>query len=370
MSSCPIPISAVSEKARKNADPKSPAPVRMMAARGMMPMGPKDMITVLVCLNYDEDDKISQAAAKSLAELPERILQGGLAEPLHSLVLDHVARVFSDNEAYLEAILLNRQAADETYAFLADKVGERLLGIIVDNQVRILRHPPIAQAILNNPGVLKSTVDNLMDFAVRTGLDFKGLKAFEEAKQRISSAPRNFQEEARIQQVVFESLPEDMLLEEEEGDGETAEEAEEREKKKRNILQRLHTMTPAQKIVLAQKGNKTVRMTLIRDANKIVAVAAIKNPGISESEIIGVATSRAVADDVIRIICNNREWTRSYAVKLALVQNPKTPIAFSMRFLQVIRSPDLKKLAGSKNIPSALASAAKKILTRRSGGQR
>ena len=80
---------------------------------------------------------------------------------------------------------------------------------------------------------------------------------------------------------------------EEEGEAESSEEAEEREKKKRNILQRLHTMTPAQKIVLAQKGNKTVRMTLIRDANRVVATAAIKNPGISESEIIGVATSRA-----------------------------------------------------------------------------
>ena len=367
MSSCPIPSTAVSEASRKHVDPKSPPPVRLMAARGMVPMGPKDMVTVLVCLNYDEDDKISQSAAKSLAELPERILQGGLAEDLHPLVLDHVARVFSDNEGHLEAILLNKRTSDETYAFLADKVGERLLGIIVDNQVRILRHPPIAQAVLNNPGVLKSTVDNLMDFAVRTGMDFKDLDAFEEAKGRISSAPRDMQEESRIQQVVFESLPEDMLLEEEEGDGETAEEAEAREKKKRNILQRLHTMTPAQKIALAQKGNKTVRMTLIRDANKVVAVAAIKNPGISEMEVIGVATSRAVSDDVIRIICNTREWTRSYMVKLALVQNPKTPVAFSMRFLQVIRSPDLKKLALSKNIPSALAAAAKKIIARRSG---
>jgi hypothetical protein len=369
MSSCPIPISAVSETARKHVDPKSPPPVRLMAARGMVPMGPRDMITVLVCLNYDEDDKISQSAAKSLAELPDRLLQGGLAEALHPLALDHLARVFSDNDGYLEAILLNKQTADETYAFLADKVSERLLGIIVENQVRILRHPPIAQAILKNPGVLKSTVDNLMDFAVRTGMDFKGLDAFEDAKQRISSAPRDFTEEARIQQVVFESLPEDMLLEEDESEPSSPEEEQEREKKRKNILQRLHTMTPAQKIVLAQKGNKTVRMTLIRDANKIVAVAAIRNPGISESEIIGVATSRAVSDDVIRIICNNREWTRSYAIKLALVQNPKTPVAFSMRFLQVIRSGDLKKLSQSKNIPSALAAAAKKIIQKRGAGR-
>jgi hypothetical protein len=365
--SSPIPQSAVSEQLRKHVDPASPPQLRMMAARGMVPMGPKDMITVLVCLSFDEDDKIVDAAAQSLAELPERIIKGALGEELHPLALDHLARALPENEEYLETILTNKKTPDETFAFLGDRVGERLLNIIADNQVRILRHPAIAEAILNNPGVIKSTVDRLMDFAVRTGMSFKVLEAFEEARRRILDEPPDVEEAARIQQIVVDSLPEDMLVEEVEPG--SPEEMEEAERQKKNLLNRLHTMTPAQKVALAQKGNKTIRMTLIKDANKVVATAAIKNPGVTENEVVAVASSRSVCDDVIRIIAANREWTRSYGVKLALVQNPKTPIAYSMRFLQLIRTQDIKKIAASKNIPSALAAAAKKIDMQRRGGR-
>jgi len=368
MGSCPIPASSVAENLRKHVDPKSPPPMRLMAARGMVPMGPRDMVTVLTCLTYDDDDKVAEAANASLTELPERIIKGALGEKtLHSLVLDHLARALPENEEYLEIILTHNQTPDETFEYLADRVGERLLNIITENQVRILRHPPIATAILDNPNILKSQVDRLMDFAVRTGMDFRDLDAFKEAKKRISAAPPDPEEAKRIKQVVEESIPEEMVKEEE--DPSTKDEAEEQEEKKKSILQRLHTMTPAQKVVLATKGNKTVRSTLIRDRNKVVATAAIKNPGVSESEVIGIAGSRAVCDEVIRIICGNREWTRSYAVKKALVENPKTPIAFSMRFLQTLRKVDLKGLSMSKNIPSAVAQAAKKLLQKRMGGR-
>ncbi len=370
MSSCPIPSSAVDEKLRRHIDPASPAPLRMMAARGMVPMGPRDMVTVLCCLSYDDDEKIESAATKSLAELPDRIIQGALTEKgLHSLVLDQLARGLPDNEARLEAILIHRQTPDQTFEYLAYRVGEQLLGIIIENQVRILRHPSIAKAILDNPAVLKSQVDRLMDFAVRTGMDFRGLDAFEQAKSRIRAAPPDHQEAQRIQKVVEESLPEEMLLEEEDYEPSSPEEAAEAEVHKKTLLQRLHMFTPAQKVVLATKGNKVVRSSLIRDRNKIVATAAIKNPGVSESEVIGIASSRSVCDDVIRIICGNREWTRSYAVKKALVENPKTPIAYSMRFLQSIRKGDLKNLSRSKNISATVANAAKKLYQKRSGGR-
>jgi len=367
VSPCPIPFSAVSEPFRKHVDPGGPAPLRVMASRGLVPMPPRDTVTVLSCLCYDDDPKIKEGAQNTLAALPDRVLAGALKEDLHPLVLDHVARAVPFKDTAVEAILVNPQTPDETFAYLAATLDGPLLEMVFNNQVRILRHPPIANALIGNPKSPKSQIDMLMDFAVRTGMDFSGVAAFEEAKKRVLSAPRDLEEEKRIQQVVVASLPEEMLKEE--GEPKTAQEAAEAEKKRETILKKLHTMTAAQKVALAQKGNKTIRMALIRDANKVVAVAAIKNPGVSESEVIGVVTSRAVSDEVLRIICNNREWTRSYAVKLALVQNPKTPLAFSMRFLQAIHSGDLKGIAGNKNVPSALANAAREMLSKRNAGR-
>jgi hypothetical protein len=365
----PIPASAVSEKLRKHVDPKAPPPLRMMAARGMVPMGPRDMVTVLSILVHDQDEKVRQSAEKSLVEIPEKFVRGALGEALHPLVLDQLARAHADNETYVEAILANRETPDETFAHLGDKVGERPLAIILDNQVRLLRHKQILKSVLNNPQISKSQVDRLMEFAVRTGIVLKGIDAYEEAKQRISGAPRDPEAEKHIQRVIVESLPEDFVTEEEEADevevGDKSEEEEEH--KKKNMLQRLAEMTTGQKVALAAKGNKTVRSQLLKDRNKVVATAAIKNPGINESEVVAVAGNRAVCDDVIRVIAGNREWVRNYQVKLALMNNPKTPIGTAMRLLPSIRTLDLKTMSRNKNIPSALATAAKQLLQKRQG---
>jgi hypothetical protein len=365
MGSCPVPLDVIAESLRKHVDPSAPVPLRLMAAKGVVPMPPRDLVMVLTCLCFDDDEKVKKSATESLSKLPEKLLAGVLQDDLHPMVLDHLAHVLNENQALIEKILINNNTPDESYAYLAERVTGNLLDIITNNQVRILRHPLIASAVLKNPATLKSTIEMMMDFAVRTGMDFSAEPAFAEAKKRVLSAPPDPKGEEHIRQVVEASLPQDMLTEEDEQANANTEEAEE---KKTRILSRLHTMTVSQKVALAQKGNKTVRMALIRDTNRTIAVAAIKNPGIGESEIAIVVSSRSVCDEVIRVICNNREWTRSYAVKLALVNNPKTPLAFSMRIMQSLHVGDLKVLSANKNVPSTLAQSAKKLIQTRSSG--
>jgi hypothetical protein len=52
---------------------------------------------------------------------------------------------------------------------------------------------------------------------------------------------------------------------------------------------------------------------------------------------------------------------RPYPVKLALVYNPKTPLAVSMRFLNLLRAADVKNLAKSKGVPQAVAKHAQRL---------
>jgi hypothetical protein len=97
-------------------------------------------------------------------------------------------------------------------------------------------------------------------------------------------------------------------------------------------------------------------------------MAAIKSPAVSDQEMAIISQSRAVAEDVVRFIADNREWTRSYVVKYNLVNNPKTPIGHSLRFLPHLRPGDLKALTGNKNVPQAISTAARQLLQRRPGG--
>ena len=60
-----------------------------------------------------------------------------------------------------------------------------------------------------------------------------------------------------------------------------------------------------------------------------------------------------VSDDVLRIIANNRGWTKNYAILVGLVKNPKTPLAMSMNMMQRLNDRDLSQLSARPQRPRA-----------------
>ena len=102
------------------------------------------------------------------------------------------------------------------------------------------------------------------------------------------------------------------------------------EERSLSLLAQIQKMNVLEKIKLARFGNAEARGILVRERNKIVASAAIRSPKIKENEVITFAKSRNLSDEVIRVIANNRERTKNYTVKLALVGNPRSPPAVSV----------------------------------------
>ncbi len=116
-----------------------------------------------------------------------------------------------------------------------------------------------------------------------------------------------------------------------------------------------------EKIRLATLGNAYCRQNLLRDANRMVAMAAIRSPQITDGEVAQAAGNRALGEEVIRYIANRKELVKQYPVKLALVGNVKCPLVLALRLLPTLNAEDIKRLARSKNIPGALSAAAKKL---------
>ncbi|MBI5286166.1 MAG: hypothetical protein HY878_01075 [Deltaproteobacteria bacterium] len=129
-----------------------------------------------------------------------------------------------------------------------------------------------------------------------------------------------------------------------------------------SLYKKIEGMTVAEKIKLALLGNKEVRDILIKDSNKLVALTVLKNPRITEDEVLKTVNSRNISDEVLREVANNREWLKKYPVRLGLVTNPRTPVGISLRQLGYLQEKDLQHLARSKNIPTTLATSAKNLL--------
>ena len=125
-------------------------------------------------------------------------------------------------------------------------------------------------------------------------------------------------------------------------------------------LQRIAGLNIAQRISLAMKGSREERSILIRDPNKIVAVAVLSSPKMTDTEIEGIARMGSVSDEILRLIANTRAWVKSYQVVLALAKNPKTPLAVSMNLLSRLNERDLRMLSTDRNVPDVLRITARK----------
>lgn len=122
------------------------------------------------------------------------------------------------------------------------------------------------------------------------------------------------------------------------------------------------TMGIAEKIKMALTGDKEWRSVLVRDANKLVSGGVIKNPRITEAEVLALVKAGIQNDEIIRLICANREWIKNYNIRKALITNNKTPVQNAMRYLDTMGEKDLASFAKSKNISTVISTMAKRIL--------
>jgi hypothetical protein len=117
-----------------------------------------------------------------------------------------------------------------------------------------------------------------------------------------------------------------------------------------------------EKIKIALSGDKEWRSLLVKDSNRLVSGSVIKNPRITEAEILTLIKAGIQNDEIMRLICANKEWIKSYKIRKALVENNRTPVQNAMRYLGTMGVKDLAQFAKSKNIGSVISTMAKRLL--------
>jgi len=356
------------------------APARLLAARGMAPLRPVEMVIAVYQLSFDGDGVVKSAAQAAPASLPDKILLGPLGEPLPAPVLHFFAeRLPLVRRRAFEKVLLNPSTADDTFVHLARRLDEGGLEIIFQNEVRLLRCPAIVEALYLNKNARLSSVSRALELCARNGVRLEAIPGYDELAAALLADPNaalpSVPDEAFAMAVGTgdpaalatldggEESGDGVLDEDPGGDGAQATEG------KAGGFIKLDGLKIFEKIRLATVGNQYCRQVLIRDTNKVVAMAVVRSPSITDMEIVAAAGNRAVCDDVIRYIANSRIHIKDYAVKQALVNNPKCPLGASLRLLNFLHAEDLRAVSRSKNIPGALSVAAKKLLqTRERGG--
>lgn len=362
---CPIPLDALPVAARRAVDAASPVPARMMAARGLAPMPPKELVTAQYVLTFDADAKVREAAASSLGKLDARIANAVLGDTtLDPHVLGYLAGALATRDADVERLLLNPSTPAQAFVDVALVASEAIGEVIANNQARLLSTPDITRSLAKNPKILRSTLDRVVDFLVRNNVIVDGVVEFEQALLRLGAddrikvaqqveIPREFMDEAYQESADRRMIAEDELVEEDEP------------KANPKIEELLKSATTGEKVAYATLGNKAVRSRLMRDSNRVVAMAAITSPRVTDLEVVQAAQSRTVHQDVIAFIAGQKDWVKLYPVKVALANNPKCALPTAMKLVPTLQRKDIKNLSLSKNVPAGVRNLAVRLVKER-----
>jgi hypothetical protein len=128
-----------------------------------------------------------------------------------------------------------------------------------------------------------------------------------------------------------------------------------------NTLQKINKLDVKGRIQLALKGNKEERSILIRDGTKVVALAVLEAPKLSDGEVEKFALQKNVLEAVLRQIPLKRRFMKNYVVVRNLVSNPRTPLDLGLGLMKHLLAQDLKNLSANKEVSETVRKLALKM---------
>ena len=333
-----------------------PREVVLNIARGFLPLAQEELIPVLTYLGTLTDGEIAQLARSAMNDIPSRVIADYAShEDVRADELVRLLEVSSD-AFVLEALIRNKALPDEAVLDLARRAEARVQEVIVINHARVLRSPELLDALLENPALTADTRrrvhETREEFFVK-----KARRDEEEAEPEVVDLPldpiADLLERAAREDVEQEAAPTVPPL------GLT--ESEKRDERTSAVWTRLSLMSVSEKVRLAYRGDRMIRLLLVRERNKLICSAVMRNPRMSEQEAEAIAAMRNVDDEVLRILGSRRDWMGKYNILLTLVRNPKAPVGVVLPFINRLTLRDLKGLKDDKGVPQIIRETARKV---------
>lgn len=390
-----------------------PSNLMQSAARGSLSVTPPEMIEILVYL-ASHHKLFGEQARLTLAGWDEKTSVAAAADPATSAeVLAYFASGGNLRTCLLPALAENTSVTEESLDGLASSGALPVVAILLASQ-RVMTSTRLLRALQSNPilrpNELAEVAKKLAGLETRTAQD-DSTPEIEAPNEEIESAVAKYlevnakelaaQEEKPFQGV---GITHDELNHDEAEAVEAAEvaatvsaaagatpaspapaaantdatraaaaqaaaaakaaKAKKRpalgEGKRDSTLQKIAKLNITGRIALAMRGNKEDRTILIRDSTKLVALAVLDSPKISDAEVEKIALQKNVLESVLRSIPMKRKFAKNYNIMRNIVYNPRSPLDTSLGLMKILLTRDLKNLSENKEVSETI----RKVATR------
>jgi hypothetical protein len=374
-----------------------PSNLMQSAARGSLSVPPAEMIEILVHLAL-HNKIFAQQARLTLAGWDEKSCLVAAQDPATSAeVLGYWVAPENLRMPLLRVLVENPAVAEESLYELATRSGRHVVDVLLAS-ARAKNSPELRKALQANPNLSPAEVAELEKRPGASSAIGPSAAAASASEGEVEAPDEVV--EVVLNQYLKEIAPELETAQDkpfqahgEAGDGATADsgtkapeaspdkatpdkaaaavastaapqaahaaaaahaKVEPQSERRDSTMQKIAKLDIKGRIALAVRGNKEDRSILIRDMTKIVCLAVLESPKLTDAEVEGFAQQKNVLDAVLRTIPMKRRFAKSYAIQRNLAFNPRTPTDASLGLMKHLLAHDLKNLSENKEVPDSI----------------
>ena len=391
---------------------RAPSNLMQFAARGALAVPPDEMIEILVYLAIHHK-LFGERSRLTLAGWDEKASRIVAADPNTSPeVLGYFASLENLRIALLPQLAENPSVSEEALDALAVSGSRSVVEVLLTSK-RFLNSPRLLQALQANPNLRPNGLEEV-------GKKLAAVETTSEAVEIASEKEVETSDEEALEEVVktsvaqfFDEHAAELAAEKEEPfnpigisldemDGEAGGETEHADApsesaavetnaaavaesakataqkevaaiaaakaakkaaalkvdRRDSVLQKIAKLDIRGRITLAMRGTKEERSILIRDSTKLVALAVLDSPKISDGEVEKFALQKNVLEAVLRAIPMRRRFAKNYNITRNLVLHPRTPLDLSLGLMKNLLIHDIKNLSGNKEVSDTIRKVA------------
>jgi hypothetical protein len=126
----------------------------------------------------------------------------------------------------------------------------------------------------------------------------------------------------------------------------------------------LPDMRLGDRVTLARLATPSLLPLLLADGEPQVSEAVLLNARLREEDLTSALRREEVRPALLAAVAASRRWAPSYAVQLALVLQPKTPLALALPRISSLVPRDLRRLVFDESLRPLVRAAAREVLER------
>ena len=121
-------------------------------------------------------------------------------------------------------------------------------------------------------------------------------------------------------------------------------------------------LTLGERKSLARSWKRDVLERLLADPHLDVVALLLRNPRLTETDVLRIATSRRASAAVLELVLGAKRWSCRPAVRRALLRNPALPEATGLRLVGMLNRSELRELGRDPALAGVIVAAVRRRL--------